>query len=334
MPEQYYPISNDYPDLNFAVLEALKYHICTKLYPDEDFATESSNRYLLANFEAGTEVAIRAAIQQFESNQQNMPFTVYSLGEEVQSSERQTHRQKTKKFFSTFLNAYVQSFPVEFDVPMISFFATGFDYNRARTILYDLQGKLDRLYVPITINGVLTAFSADLTYEINKGSYAFEFEEFLQVGNIYDLQHNVNIFYHHLVLDAVIAEVDDIEVSLYKLINENESFLLKTFPIPSIPTINNTDPSDTTSNVGIGSNITINFDVPMDENTFLDALGMSPWISADIEWSADSKQVIINPAENLIFDTTYEISLAKSLKSVDNVPLEEDFDFSFTTVPN
>lgn len=333
MPETYYTDSVNYPYVLFAVMNSLQYHVCSLLYPDEDYS-ESAQRYILSDLEAGDEIAIKDAIESFGQSQENMPFTCYNFSDEVMNDDRQTHYEKSKKFYSSIVNSYVQTLPVELDIPMVSFFSNPSDYWRARTILYSRQGKLDRLYVPLIVNGILCSVTADLTWEISKGNFAHQFEQFLQQGDIYNISHTVNILYRHIVIDAEVALVDDIEVSLRKIIDANTSILINEFVIPPIPEIISTDPVDNAILIGIGKNIVIDFNVSMNEDSFLDGLIISPWVNADFEWNDISDQVIINPVENLLFDTEYLISLSTNLISTDNIPLENDYEFSFTTVIN
>lgn len=331
MPQNYYPNSTNYPAIILAVAERVKYHICTLLYPQEDYITQSSKRFILASFEAGTDVAIKRAIEKFKNSQSLFPFTAYNIGELTPVTDKRSHRQKNFTYYSPFLNAYVSAQPSELEMPMMSFFTTPNDYFRALTILHTDEVNLTRLETPILINGVLTSFTIDLNFEIGKGDLAYSFEDYLKMGKIYNISHNVKIYFHNIVLDTEIFPVDNIEISLFKLSEKNTGVLIKEEDLPDPPSVISTAPSNKETNVDIDNPIIIYFSTSMNEESVEENLSILPYIDYNTVWNSSGTVLVIDPLNPMDKETTYNIIINKEATSSLHISFENSFELSFTT---
>lgn len=326
------------PAVQLAALEALKYFICTNLYPDEIYH-DSRKRFVRANFESGTEHAIRKSVKQFKQISGKFPFTAYSIGDGTPMIDNGNLSERQGKYYSNKYNTYVTSVPIEWTIPMISLFTQPSDYFHAKTILLALSGKLQRLTVPILINGQLDSFEATVIFEITKGALAFDEIEQENKGKIFDILHNCIANMHYYIFDTInLQPVEDIEMSLKNL--PEEGYLYSTINhetplIPDTPGIASVSPIDGETGVDPDAtltNIIIDFDVPMNEISVENAIDFYPAISANFIWNGASTQLIIDIVENLVATTEYTIDINNAAKSVETVPIENDYIWSFTTI--
>lgn len=333
MPENYYTSSTSYPAIINALAERTKLYTCSLLYPTEAYAV-SGKRFILSNFESGEEIAIRNSIQTFKTSQARFPFTAYNIGEMVEVPERRTLMQRNLKYYDKNFGCYISAQPMQIEITMMTFTVSANDYFRVRTLLHNTNAQLTRLWVPITINGYETTFPIDLKYEIAKFSLAFEFEEFLRVGKIFDIQHTATLFFHNIITDANIDVVEDMELTLLRLsdIDQSQSISQGTLSMPNTPIVSSTDPSDGEISVDRDDSIVINFNVAMDEASVEDYLSTDPFISADYLWNSSGTQLLIDPVDRMSSGTLYTIIITDDAKSgYYDIPLEEDYEFSFTT---
>lgn len=332
MPENYYSPTNTYPPVVYAVVERIKLYTCSMLYPDETYAA-SKNRFILANFESGQELAVRKTIETFKTSQGRFPFTAYNVGEMTPVEDKRSHWQKNHKFYDKYLNCYISSQPTIIEIPMMSFFTSAYDYMRCRTLLADSNANLTRLITPITVNDILTSFTIDVNFEIAKFSLAFEFEEFLRVGRIFDIQHTMSIYFHNLVVDGNLYPVEDIEFSLATLseIDRSLSPDVHRGLISTTPEITSTAPTEGETDIDRDNPVVINFSEPMLEYTVESSISTVPFISADLIWNSSGTILVIDPVAQLSSGTLYSIVIDTGALSVRQKPLEEDFTLNFTT---
>ena len=115
MAKTYYQFPDEnFPHVTSAVTDAIAYYICTSLYPTEDFETQSSKRFKLANFDAGIEHGVRASIKEFKKVVGNFPVTVYNIGDVEALEEKTNFMEKSGLYYSPYFNKRIQSMPVNF----------------------------------------------------------------------------------------------------------------------------------------------------------------------------------------------------------------------------
>lgn len=196
----YYNLSDTkYPRQVLEIIERIRYYILDILYSSEPFDS-AKKRFVLANISAGSGEVIHEAIEQFQASSMFFPFTAYAIEGEIDLIEEKSTKPVLAKTYSDTHDCFMSTFPVSFEIPMISFFNTPEDYFRARHILNRERASLLRLQVPISINGVNTNFPIDITIDITKGEFAGEFEEHLRVSNIFDINHIFRIKYYHIIV--------------------------------------------------------------------------------------------------------------------------------------
>jgi len=339
MTQTYYdnPDAN-YPHVILSTLDALKYHVATHLYPTEDYQTSSKLKMLRANFEVGTEHGLRASIKQFNNVSAEFPFTAYNISETEESEIRRNMYHTGGSYYSKKYETYLKALPIVLNVQMMSFFTEPSDYYHAEAILMEMNGKLQRLVVPIDVNGEIDAFTADVRLEIAKGNLAFQYEENRERGRIYDITHNAVVLVHYFIMpDVTIYPVDDIEAGIGHInqSNPDDSIPKETFFAPDTPKVDSTSPNNGDTGVDPSANnttITMNFNVEMDEISVENFLNIYPYISGNYTWDDQSKQLTIELIEDLDAATEYTFFLASSAKSFYQHEMADDYQFSFTTI--
>jgi len=331
-PQPYYTHPDTrYPEITLAILERLRLYYCTMLYPDEEYEI-AKNRFILTDITPN--MALRSSINVFKLSNAKFPFTAYSIGDFEEDTTRFNTYAKTQNYFSTIHNARIHATPIMQTFPMITFFTTAKDYDRAKIVLLKDKSLLTKLEVPIIVNNVLTSFVILIDIEVTRGSYAGEFEQQLTAGNIYDLVHTNQVFYHSLELDIKINLVDDIVMAMYTLDSLNKiskTYVTKNPFIPEIPIITSTSPVDKEVDVDVSSSIIINFNIPMKEVTIENSLHINPPVNADLLWNSTSTQIVVDLYENMTSGTTYNVTIENTALSGDEIPIEKDYIFSFTT---
>lgn len=123
-------------------------------------------------------------------------------------------------------------------------------------------------------------------------------------------------------------ELNDIGVYVEKFICLNCHIEV---PINITPVVTS-NPEDDDFSIPFNSNVVLTFNVSMDQKSVIDNISMIP--SMDMEFSFDTtgKILTINPTGNFTALTEYEVSLSKSAKTNNNVPLKNDVVISFTTL--
>jgi hypothetical protein len=97
------------------------------------------------------------------------------------------------------------------------------------------------------------------------------------------------------------------------------------------PTIVSTSPKNHEKGVSLGKTITITFSEPMDDNTLLYALQITPNINFTPQMSLDNLTLVIDPDDGLINFTEYTIVINTSATDRAGNQLSKDFTLTFTT---
>ena len=343
MTVRYYDITDtNYPPVMTAVINSVLYFLAQTLYPDENpddlIDPESTKRkFILANFDASEETAIYRAIEDLKTvstSSGKFPFTAYNFSEEELMSETKSHLQVSGKVFSETVQGYVQAIPLIWDVPCITFTNNVQDYFRTRQIVSGKASTLTRLTVPININGVLTSFSVDVNFEITKGSYAYQYEEYLSKGRLYDLMHPLKLKFMYLILNTSdVSPVDNITVALNTLASTTRATeQIQEVDSSSTPTVSSTVPVADTTDVDKTQSVVINFNIAMNEGLTNSYIDIEPMFPCNFVWNDASTQLTLQPLSGeLEANTEYVITVEKESQSFYQAPLEEDYIFSFTT---
>lgn len=352
-----------YPYTAKAILDTLLFYIASVLYPDEDYETQSKKRMILTDFvNAGDEQAVQKSIDRFKNNQANIPFTGYAIDENTILQELMGNYQVSGNYYSDALGMYVKYIPISFSFPMITFYATAYDYWRANQYLQDDLALPTRIFIPMTFKKgsavdaetVTVTFPANLDLEITKGSLAFSFSEYLRVGRLYPIQHNITISSAFIKFDKkktniiqtedgtgikldsgdlVVYPIDKMYMNMYTITTGNieQAILEDTVENYTTPIVLTTAPEEGEIEFDIDSPIIINFNVGMDEDSVIANLDIVPFFEKDIVWDVTSKQLIIDPVDSLEIETEYTILINNNAKSSNDQNLEDDFILTFTT---
>ena len=69
----------------------------------------------------------------------------------------------------------------------------------------------------------------------------------------------------------------------------------------------------------------------MKEVTVENSLHINPPVNADLLWNSTSTQIVVDLYENMTSGTTYNVTIENTALSGDEIPIEKDYIFSFTT---
>lgn len=342
MAEKYYnPITDvNYPLVVKAIIETLRVYICETLYRDEEFK-DSQKRFILADFSGGDDASIRRSVETFKTTQGKFPFTAYGMWDNEVPSEGST-RTKTGGYYSKVFGCYMKVFPARLTVPMVSFFTTSYDYERAYHLIESDVATPTRLNVPLYINENLTYFPINIDIDVSKGAFAGAFDEYLKIGKIWGLNHTLKIHYHYFSINATdhhgntprIALVDDLYANFFsfnKVDYRDNPTLLDTLYNFEIPIVTASVPIQDATGISRTNPIILNFNVSMNEDSVFSNIDFTPFIVADFSWNSLSTQLTIEPTDALLANTSYTITISTDTKSSMNQNFEEEYTLSFTT---
>jgi len=344
MPERYYNNPNDasrYPDVVYIILERLQAYFCNMFYSSEDFTT-SKKRFIIADFSGGDEVSIRRAIETFPANgsSSTFPFTAYNIDED-EDIDYSSFLHKNNSYYCEDIGSYVSAITFTLNIPMSTFFNTPYDYRRALMLLQNDRATLTRLWCPCTLFEQVFQFPIDVSFAPTKGSYAFAFEQHLQTGKIFNIQHDCTVKYQMFLLNqkstadstghqipAPVYPVDDIIVALRDMSNK---VLFDSKMIPTTPVVLSTAPVEGEEDFDIDAPLIFTFNQSMDETSVVNSLDIVPMMDYKLVWNSTSTQMVIDPKGSLPLDTYYTILLNNNATSMTGVNLKEDFTLHFRT---
>ncbi len=317
--KRYYNNTDNFPDQIDSIITRMKIYMGSKLYYEEDISNAITNFIYADVGNDGSEEGIRRAIQLFQNSNQKYPFTAYSFGDEEILKEKRTAYAKNKIYYDSYIGSFVTAKPSYFFMPMISFFNTPRDYQTAKKILFEISSAPIKLDVPIIVGDVTTTFPALITFEtIEKGTYAFNFQEQLRAGNIFDIQHFARIEYHDMETDASgIYLVDDMIFELYRLAEEDKSLSdnLYSINIDYITSLSSSDPENGATDIPVDNSIILTFSIGMDESSVENAITLDPYFSTEYTWNNNSTSLVLDPVYDLSSGTVYSIEIDGSAKS-------------------
>jgi len=344
MAKLYYnPDRRKYPEILKAIHDGLLIFMAQQLYPDEELDdslySDETGRFVVADISAGTDVVMAEADEFYLNTVGRFPFTAYNLGLPYISDNRRNDLARNGIYDPT-TNSILKALPKEIEIQMVSFFTEWEDYIHASKMLMEVQKSLTRLTIPILMNNVETNFPIDVEIEIEKGEYAGAFRSWLDKGKIQDIVHTILIKYFDFTVDYEnVHPVESIEVYLrhfrtFPLENPVNELIEGPIDIVDTPEINNTIPSDESTDIPISPTLTqiaIEFNVSMDTESVEFNFDILPFVEGKFSWDDENKVVVFTPNENLLNNTNYYITIDKNSKNYVGETMKEDFEFSFTT---
>ncbi len=101
----------------------------------------------------------------------------------------------------------------------------------------------------------------------------------------------------------------------------------------TVPNVASFNPSNSTDSVWSNSQVTINFNMAMNQVSTQNSFSISPSVKGSFAWQNYSHTMIFTPAGQLAYSTTYSISLNHNASSILGVPLNDSLSFKFSTKP-
>ena len=297
---------------------------------------DAQARIIVADIINGaSDSAVDFAVQAFQSTNVVFPFAAYSYDLTEMGTAKDSHLQKSGRYYDTVLQHYVSSKTLKIMVPYIFFFNNPKDYYNAQKILHTIRCTPMKVDVPVTINGIVYSFSVKLNLAIERGSYSSNFQEALKQGVIFDLGVNVECEFNDLTMSGLnLYPVDDMIATLYQMSDEDDSLNVQTGQVyaPSTPAITSSIPINNATGVAVTTAITINFSAVMVVDTVVDNLSLTPYFQHTIEWNDAGTQIIITPVSSLAPLTLYNIVIYKEASGfVNDEQMEADGVIVFTT---
>ncbi|MBL1212120.1 MAG: T9SS type A sorting domain-containing protein [Ignavibacteriae bacterium] len=104
----------------------------------------------------------------------------------------------------------------------------------------------------------------------------------------------------------------------------------------SAPSIIDFYPGLGSPGISLSDDIELLFDIRMNKASVENAITITPGVDSTLSWpwAYKNKKLIINPIENLLPGTVYEVKISTDAESIFGVPLAEEFSFNFTTRSN
>jgi len=97
------------------------------------------------------------------------------------------------------------------------------------------------------------------------------------------------------------------------------------------PSLLNASPSDNQKDVPRDSTIVLVFSEPMDPDSVVNAVGISPQAAVSSSWDAHRTKLVLTPHSSLSYDTLYRVTVTTGAKDRTGHPLRYDYAWSFRT---
>lgn len=326
MPTPYYKQSGFLPEIADIIVGVIKTYYASVIYLDEDIA-DAVKRMILTPIQQGSDAGIRFNLDFFKKTNVKFPFTAFNIGEQSIDENKLNYLAQSREYYSKTYDCRIATWPMIMEMPMISFFTTSFDYQRLHTILEEDFVGMTKLDVPFTLNGRDASIIIEINLEISKGSYTYEFEEWLKINNILDLVHNLTVKYYNIVSDGKIQPIDDGDI--YLRLHEIESGIQTNEYIA--PRVTVSVPVDDQRNYAITLPITLTFNQTMIPETIEEAFSTVPSIEGAFEWNAGFTEMTFIAENNLPANTNIIVTVLSSGQATTGVELGEEFSFNFQT---
>ena len=357
MAENYYIEPNrNIPNVFESHVATVIDHVAATLFTNEFIKDKQKayNRILLSDVNSGNTVSIGDAYQFFESMNDNYPFVAYNIGQVSIPSDYGVSQSHTiGNQYIEELNAYVRTYPMDFEIQFVAFYNDSLDNRKAMALIQSNAFGLTRLFSKVMFDDIEIRLPLTLKTQVDKGELQYELEQYLIQNRIWNFNFTYTGRYYEYLFDEIITpnssektlydvtdiyneneyvqQVDTIEVNTF---GETKDVVLDSKVVPDELKVLSVFPLNNSINVSLGSTISITFNKAIVPNSFIESFILNPDIDYEIYYSVDYKIANIKPISILGFDSkkTYKIILTKDLKDLDNISLNEDYNFLFTTI--
>jgi len=335
----YYSDTASYPQQVLAITGALKTYMAEQLYYNDSLA-DAKARFLVAD--QTDDASLREATKKFFDSNQKYPFTTYNIGDEEPVTDRRNSWAKSGKYYSSTYSCYIDAKPLKQTFPMISFFNNPHDYEHCKKILQNISDSAIKLDVPIVVNGISTTFTAEVKFQaIDKGGLAYEFIEYLTKNNIFNLMHNIEVYYHSFVINTDTNPIDTMNATVFQEDPEDDSLNTSVGSglAPLTPALLSSIPTDESSGIAVGSGIVLTFNVGMNPDSVERNLDITPYFEHSKRWNEYYTQLTLTPWSDLSSGVAYTIDITQDWELYDSPiaifneePIETDIEINFTTI--
>jgi len=328
----FYPESIKFPKTVKAILEATIVYTA-QLFYQEMYAKdpiEALKRIVISDLDAGNEFLLRTQTNYFESLNFKFPITFYQYDSREYKNNNNQFASRGE-FYSFDLKRKVQAFPNGLTIKMITIFNHPDDYMRACSFVQDTTASLTRLYSATrfidyehNVNKILP-IPFDISWEIEKGSYTFKFQEYLKTNKLYDLVHTAKINFWDFMLSDYLEnlEVNKLVFTFGELNSDTNTKIEESKDYINIlkRDLNINDPvySSITENSIVSketSQILFYFMNQTNELVIENSFIIFPYVEHSFEWNDESNILSLKIKESLTSNTNYEVSFLYQIFSL------------------
>lgn len=338
------------------IMRAVKLSVASLLYKQDNPKNETEASARLVFTDPTVEMGGRAIIEYTKNANVKWPFTAYKMGEIMLDPTKLNGLATYHNFFSPEIGEFVSAKPYTMQILFTSFFNTALDYQTAIKLLNDYSSMLIRLSVPITLNGKTLYFPIDAKVEeVTKGQYAYEFQQFLATGKIYDIIHNFKVKFFDFIIGSQVADeyysttpvpgiysgtsrkwapITDMYISMFGYVNNiTEAYTIDTDHVPTPLEIVSLTPRDGASGVVSSGAISVTFNQPILEETFTDSFTCWPPVLFDFSYTLSGTVATVSPRYGYGSGVTYSCEILNTLRDArGGAYASGTISFSFTTV--
>jgi len=360
MAENYYTEPNrNIPNVFESHVGTIIDHVAATLFTSEFLIDRNKayNRILLSDTNSGNTINLGDAYQFFKGMNDHYPFVAYNIGNVSIPSDygiSQSHTIGVQ--YLEELNAYVKTYPMDFEIQFIAFFNDSLDNRKAMALMQSQAFSLNRLYSKVMFDDVEVKLPITLKIQIDKGELQYELEQYLIQNRIWNFNFTytgryyeylfqdintpdttdktiydvLDIYGNNIGINKKVQVVDTIELNTLRSDTKSN---LDTVNSPEINSILSVFPNDNSTNVNRTSIISITFSKSIVPESFVNSFTIFPDIDYDIYYSNDYKIANIKPFNDTGFaaNKTYECTIGTNVLDVDFLPLSSNYKFSFTT---
>lgn len=357
MAENYYTEPNrNLPNVFENHVATIIDHVAATLFTEEFIKNKQKayNRILLSEVNSGNAVNLGDAYQFFKGMNDHYPFVAYNIGTVTIPTDYGISQSHTMGIeYIEELNAYVRTYPMDFEIQFIAFFNDSLDNRKAMALIQSQAFALTRLYSTCMFDNILVKLPITLKIQIDKGELQYELEQYLIQNRIWNFNFTYTGRYYEYIFDEIMypndkektiydvtdiygerpkyaQQVDTIELNTVKSDTGN---ILDTKNSPETLSIISCNINNGDTNVNRSSTISITFNKVINPSSFIQAFSLFPDLEYDIYYSIDYKIANVKPLDVNGFASkkTYNVKISRELLDEDSINLSSEYTFSFMT---
>lgn len=263
----------------------------------------------------------------------SFPVTAFKYDQPVLQEGRRHGPLARGDAYVSEMGRHIRMWPMQCVVNLLSIFANPYDAEIAQSLIGGEQAvSVSRINVPIQIRKSDTdpVFDIDTTvnirWELSKGKYASEFEDWLRAGSMWDFHHKATVEYFDFYFeDEIVVEARHI-VAGFEMDNVVEKTLIVEFP-----EVTETNPADNATNVPFDATVQVTFNQSMNAYAVQAAWSILPAVSGAFSWDVRKRVLTFTPTSPLSPTTLYTVTIAATAASRRGPEMGTPYVFSFTS---